>query len=553
MKDDYPQLAPLPADHLVPRELQPEYLSPDSLGPTVPLAEALCDQHVRLGRGDQPAIIDDTRGRALTFAELTEASSRLANALSELGVRPGERVAFRFPNRPEALIAAIAAWRLGAVVVPTPVQARESELRFFLEDTGATALIADGRDLHFDSVPAALEGTAVDLLITVDGPARADAHGWDKLLAAAAPTFSGPPAHPDGPAIIWHTGGTTGTPKACYHTQRRFLLGGYAVGLSTGVRAGERWCAAAPVGHALGFIYHTNFTLLHGATVVLVEDFGRAEAVLGAIAKHRVDTFTAVVASWARLKGALEAEPASFDASSLTRAFGMWQTASSSEVSDYWSKRGLELMNNFGSTAFATWVLVPRSGTPHRWGSLGQPSPGFDVRASDLEGASIGFVPQGEQGRMVVRGVTGLTYWNRLDLQARDVIDGWTVVDDLIAFDEHGNADYLGRTDYLISSAGYKIAPVEVETVLCRHPVVREVAVVGAPDPIRQEIVSAFVALHPGAIAGDDLRRELQDLVKRELSPYKYPRRIEFVDALPRDSVGKVQMRILADRARAGS
>ena len=540
----------MPAEYLVAPELQPEYLEADDLGPLRGLAEAMCDQHVSRGLGDTPAIIDHTRGRTLSYRELKAASSRLANALSAFGVTAGDRVAFRLPNRPEAIIVALAAWRLGAVVVPTPIQARAAELRFFIEDTGARVLVADGRDGHFDAVPEGVDGTSVEILVSVDGPVRAGADVWDDLLAAASPSFTGPPPHPDGLALIWHTGGTTGTPKGCYHTQRRYLLGGYAIGRSTGVAPGERWAAAAPLGHALGFIYHTNFTLQHGATIVLMEDFGRADVVLRAIAAERIGTFTSVFATWARLKDAIEAGEQA-DTSSLHRAYGMWQTASSANVSEFWRGRGLELMNNFGSTAFATWVLVPRPGEPFRRGSLGRPSPGFDVRAADLEARPVGFVEPGLQGRMAVRGVTGLTYWNLPALQARDVVDGWTMVDDLIAFDERGNADYLGRTDFLISSAGYKIAPVEVETVLSRHPSVREVAVVGAPDPIRQEIVSAFVAVQPGALADDALRAELQRLVKDELSPYKYPRRIEFIDALPRDGVGKVQTRILADRMRS--
>jgi 2-aminobenzoate-CoA ligase len=158
-------------------------------------------------------------------------------------------------------------------------------------------------------------------------------------------------------------------------------------------------------------------------------------------------------------------------------------------------------------------------------------------------------VPTGEPGRMAVKGPTGLTYWGRPDLQARDVREGWTLQDDLIQLDAQGNARYLGRTDFLISTAGYKVAPVEVETVLAGHPAVREVAVVGTPDPIRQEVVTAFVALVDGVVGGDHLKRELQSLVKSRLAPYKYPRRIEWLDALPRDSVGKVQPRQLIQLA----
>jgi 2-aminobenzoate-CoA ligase len=153
---------------------------------------------------------------------------------------------------------------------------------------------------------------------------------------------------------------------------------------------------------------------------------------------------------------------------------------------------------------------------------------------------------------MAVKGPTGLTYWRRPKLQARDVVDGWTLVDDMIRFDHAGNATYFGRTDFLISTAGNKVSPVEVENALTQHAAVREAGVVGAPDPLRVEIVAAFVALEPGVVGDQALVKELQDLVKASLSPYKYPRRVEFVDALPRDHVGKVQHGVLkqwAERA----
>jgi 2-aminobenzoate-CoA ligase len=316
---------------------------------------------------------------------------------------------------------------------------------------------------------------------------------------------------------------------------------------ATGIQAGQRWAAGAPVGHALGFIYHTIYTLLHGATIVMIEDFARPEVVLQAIARHRIDTFTAIAASWARMLEAIAADPDLGQLPSLRRAYAMWQSASSTEVYDAWKERGVELLNNFGSTAFATWILVPRAGEAFPPASLGRPSPGYVVAAIDPGAKGIVPVPVGEPGRMAVKGPTGLTYWRRPELQRRDVVEGWNLVDDLIRFDANGNASYLGRTDLIISTAGYKVAPVEVEEVLARHPAVREVAVIGAPDAMRQEIVTAFVALKPGFVASDDLRKELKDLVKRELSPYKYPRRIDFIEALPRDPVGKVQPRALKD------
>jgi 2-aminobenzoate-CoA ligase len=171
----------------------------------------------------------------------------------------------------------------------------------------------------------------------------------------------------------------------------------------------------------------------------------------------------------------------------------------------------------------------------------------------EIDGDPSRPVPTGTTGRMAVRGPTGLTYWNRPDLQRRDVVDGWTYSDDLIAFDDGGNATYLGRTDYLISTAGYKVPPGEVEEVLAKHPAVAEVAVVASPDPVRREVVMAFIATEPGVPGTDDLRRELQDLVKGKLAPYKYPRRIEFIEALPRDHVGKVRHSVVKEWAMRGA
>lgn len=551
MKDHYPDYPNIPPGVLVAPENQPDYLDVPGvrLADDSNLAAHIVDQPER---ADQVAAIHHEGGTALTFGDLARLSAQLANVLAARGIRPGERVAYRSSNRPEALIISLACWRLGAIVVPTPLQARASELRFLLNDTRASILIAYGKESAFEAVPEALQGADIEHRIVFGAePSESGWESWDALLERAAPTYSGPAISPDSLALIWHTGGTTGVPKACYHTQRRFLAGGYSFGQTTGSAPGQRWAAAAPLGHALGFIYHTIFTLLHGASVVLVEEFSRPEVMLTAIAEHKVDTFTAIAATWAGFMQTMEAEPSLDRLDSLRRAYAMWQSASSTEVSDAWKARGLELMNNFGSTAFATWILCPRAEETFPRTSLGKPAPGYEIIAIDPESRKVEPLPRGQTGRLTVRGATGLTYWDRHEAQARDVVDGWTLVDDLIRFEESGNAMYLGRTDFMISSAGYKIAPVEVEEVLARHAAVREVAVIGLPDPIRQEVVAAYVALKAGVEGSQQLKGELQNFVKAELAPYKYPRRIEFIERLPRDAVGKVQPRLLRDQAPA--
>jgi 2-aminobenzoate-CoA ligase len=560
MRDVYPPHPGLPADWLVPQRDQPEYLPL----PGAPVDEelnvgaALSDAHVTAGRGDVVALVHHESGERVTYAELARHSDRVAAALTALGVRVGDRVALHGPNRPDLVVAALGAWKAGGVVVPTPAQARAGELAYLLTDTRPAVLLTSTDGDVVGQVPAALAGMRgpVPLVFTLGAPtpqSRASGYGgWEQAAEAVWSRAPGParPARVGGDhvAVVWHTGGTTGRPKGCYHTHRRFLLAGHALGRALGTRPGEVWAAAAPMGHALGFLHSTVFTLLHGATVVLVERFTDAATVLAAVADHAVTTFTAIAATWSRLLTELEEHGTRSEPASLRRGFAMWQSASATSVYDGWRGRGIELLNNFGSTSFATWVLVPHGPGPVPRASLGRPAPGYEVVAVAPDARPVP-VPPGTPGRMAVRGPSGLTYWRRPHLQARDVVDGWTLVDDLIQLDDEGFAGYLGRTDFLISTAGYKVAPVEVEVVLARHPAVREVAVVGLPDPDRHQVVAAFVAVRDGHAADEGLRRELQDLVKRELSPYKYPRRVEFVPALPRDHVGKVQPRLLVGSA----
>jgi 2-aminobenzoate-CoA ligase len=549
MKDSYPRLDTLPHEWLTAPEDQPDYLELPGvvLDCGVDLGSAMCDAQVRAGRGEAVAIIHHESGRALTFAELAAASDRAAAAFSGLGIRPGDRIALRGANCPEMIIAAIAAWKIGAVVALIPALARVAEVEFFLADTQPRLLVLAQPEAT--EVLAAFGRVAGLTVVSVDG-ATPGALAWDELPAAGP--HPAVPADLDRVAIVWHTGGTTGRPKGCYHTQRRFLLGGLSLGQAAGAAPGQRWAAAAPIGHALGFIHSTNFTLLNGVTLVLVSDFTRPAAVLEALAEREVTQFTAIAATWGRLLELLEGGAAP-EPTALTRGFAMWQSSSAAEVADGWRRRGIELLNNFGSTAFATWVLVPPRDRTLPQATLGRPAPGYEVRALEPEPdgevrAVRRMVPAGEPGQMAVRGPTGLTYWRLPGKQRVDVRSGYSLQDDLIRFDDGGLAEYLGRTDFMISTAGNKVAPAEVETVLGRHPAVREAVVFGLPDATRQETVAAFVVVHPGVEPSAGLRRELQDFVKARLAPYKYPRRLDFIDAVPRDNVGKVQPRVLRER-----
>ena len=552
MRDVYPRLDTLPHSWLTAPEDQPDYLPVPgvTLDEGIDLGSMMCDVQVRRGLGSSVAIVHHESGRSLTFGELSAVTDRAAAGFATLGIRAGDRVALRGGNCPELVIAAIATWKIGAVVTLIPPLARAADVEFFLEDTEPRLVVL--MQPEGDEVWAVLDGVpGLTVVSSVTGQ-RPGAVVWDFLFSGTGPRPL-VEADLDRVAIVWHTGGTTGRPKGCYHTQRRFLLGGLSLGMATGAAPGQRWAAAAPMGHALGFIHGTNFTLLNGVTLVVVSGFARPAVMLEALARHEVTQFTAIAATWAGLLEALDAGEGP-EPTALRRGFAMWQSSSAAQVADGWRRRGIELLNNFGSTAFATWVLVPpvspvpSAGRPVPQASLGRPAPGYEVLAIDPD-LSQGPRPvvAGDPGRMAVRGPTGLTYWRLPGKQHTDVQFGCSLQDDLIRFDEDGLADYLGRTDFMISTAGHKIAPVEVETALVSHPAVREAVVFGLPDATRQEMVAAFVVLNQGFVASGVLRGELQDYVKSRLAPYKYPRRLDFIDAIPRDSVGKVQPRILKE------
>jgi 2-aminobenzoate-CoA ligase len=245
-----------------------------------------------------------------------------------------------------------------------------------------------------------------------------------------------------------------------------------------------------------------------------------------------------------------EANPGRYDLSALTGAYAPMLSVVSADVHEGWKRHGILLHNTMGSTQFATWFLTSPREKETPPGSVGRPSPGYEgtvIAAGTKEWKEM---PPDEVGLLAVRGPTGLTYWNRpAEFQERDVRNGWTVMDDLAKVDADGNFWYLGRSDFLINTAGFKVAPVEVEEVLGGHPSVAEVSVVGSPDPERGEVVTAWVVLEDGIEPDDELARSLQDYVKAAISPYKYPRRFVFTAALPRDLVSKVQVRELRDRS----
>jgi 2-aminobenzoate-CoA ligase len=556
MADLYPSYDTVPARWLVPPDDQPDYLEhPGSaVGDTVNLTDLLVDRHVREGRGDRVAIHLADDGSRHTYADLSRASAQLAHALQELGVRPGDRVAVRSPNRPEALIAFLAAWRLGAISVLTPAAARRDELRFFLEDTLAKVVVVANTGACMSELEAVdrADIPSVEHVIAYPDAAGTAHLSWDQLTAGRADTFEPAPHPADAVAVIWHTGGTTGIPKACYHTARRLVLAAECTAAGYGVADDDVHMFPAPVGHAAGWLSRATFSLVAGITFVELEDFSNPEKVLRAVGEHKVTWLLAMGTTWAQMLPIVENDRAAFDLSSLRRTYAPFITSNGRWLYDAWREHGLDLLNPVGSTAFAAWFFIPPNDGRTPPLSVWAPTDGWTARIVAPYTSPLEDVPPGEIGQLAVRGVSGLTYWNRPELQTRDVREGWTVTDDLYRVDEDGHYWYMGRSDMMITPGGHKVAPVEVEQALSAHEAVAEVAVTGAPDAERGQTVMAWVVLTAGTEPDDALRTELQRFVKDRLAPYKYPRRIVFMKQLPRDPLGKIVMKTLAGWANTG-
>lgn len=555
MKDVYPECKSIPAGWLVPPMAQPEYLESTimAVGDALDLTEFLVERHVREGRGDHVAIHLADDGASYTYAQLSASSARLAHALQDLGVRPGDRVAIRSPNRPEAVIAFLAAWRLGAITVLIPVAARRDELRFFLEDTRAKVLVVGNQGSCIDELQAIdrRELPWLEHVIAYPNASGTDYLPWDEFTAQRPDVFDARPRPADAIAVIWHTGGTTGTPKACYHTARRLALAGVHTVAGHNIGDDEVHLFPAPIGHAAGWLSRL-FTLVAGITLVELEDFTNPEKVLRAVTDYRVTWLLAMGASWARMLPAYESNPSGYNLSSVRGAYAPFITSNGKWLADAWRRHGLNLLNPIGSTAFAAWFVTPAGDGTTPPLSVGAPTPGWTTRIVAPYTSPLTDVPSGEIGQLAVRGVTGLTYWNRPDLQSRDVREGWTVTDDLVRVDSDGHYWYMGRADTMITPGGHKVAPVEVEQSLSAHDAVVEVAVTGAHDDRLGQTIVAWVVLAPGYLPDDAMRAELQQFVKDRLAPYKHPRRIVFLEQMPRDPLGKIVMKALARWAETG-
>ncbi|MDH4053202.1 MAG: AMP-binding protein [Rubrivivax sp.] len=544
--------------------------------PRFNIAQACCERWARETPGAVAirwAREDGSHGQC-TYAELQRDAARLAQGLRALGVRRGDRVAIVLPQRVETAVAHMAVYRLGAVAMPLSMLFGTEALAYRLQHSEAVAALVD------ESAVAALraarpECPALQAVVAVGGAAGQGDVEWAALLArggAAAPPVD---TRADDPAVLIYTSGTTGPPKGALIPHRALI------GNLTGFVCSQNWYPQddavfwSPADWAWtgGLMDALLPTLYFGREIVAWQGRFSPETAFELMQRYRVThTFLFPTALKAMMKAV--PEPQRRYRLSLRAVMSAGEAVGDAVFAYGRDRLGITINEMFGQTEINYIVGNcarsldatgrPAAGWPARPGSMGRPYPGHRIAVLDDDGRECA---RGTPGDVAVhrRDVHGhpdpvffLGYWkNDEATRAKytgDPADSWCRTGDMAVMDDAGYLWYQGRSDDMFKAAGYRIGPSEIENCLVKHPAVANAAVVPKPDPERGAVVKAYVVLAPGFVGDAALVEQLQRHVRGRLAPYEYPKEIEFIDALPMTTTGKVQRRVLRQREalRAG-
>jgi acetyl-CoA synthetase len=500
------------------------------------IAEAICDRHAWASPNIPALIIDDGAGKVDTwsFARLQQAANQLANLLRANGVGRGDIVAIHLPQCAESPIAHIAVQKLGAISLPIFNLFGPDAIRYRLIDSGAKVLITTAQS-HARNA-ASLEG-----IPTLRRVFLAGRDFWSELLPISD-QFTNVDTGSDDPALLMYTSGTTGNPKGVLHAARVLLghLPGVMVPHELFPQPGDRMWTPADWAWAGGLLDVLWPSLYHGVAVVgSARPKFDAEWVFRFMAEHNIrNVFMPPTA----LRLLRQLPPSATRPKPNLRSLGTGgETLGGDMIA--WGREtfGLTINEFYGQTECNLVVGNASSLFPVRPGSMGRAMPGHTVEIVDDAGNVL---PPNTPGIVAVKRpdpVMFLEYWKRPDATVEKFRGDWCLLGDVATKDADGYFWYQGRDDDLINSSGYRIGPDEIETSLMQHEAVLAAGVIGAPDPLRGEIVVAFVVPSAGHVGSRDLAATLQAYVKTRLAAHEYPREIIFVDELPTTITGKLR------------
>jgi acyl-coenzyme A synthetase/AMP-(fatty) acid ligase len=494
---------------------------------------------------DGPALIavdQDGRERRYDYSDIARLSDGLASALRARGVGKGDFVIVMLPRIPEWQISVVAALKLGAIPIPCIEMLTAKDLDYRVRNSGARAAIC-----RADHV-AKFAGLADMLDVRVSVGA---ADGWDEFetaIAGAPGGFEAAAIAAEDPAIMYYTSGSTGNPKGVLHASRGLYSWWVSAAYWLDLRRGDViWCTADTGWSKAGTSILFGPWARGACSLFYDGPFDPLER-LRLLERYRVNVYCAPATELVRVA---EQDVAAFDLTALRQTVSAGEAVSPVIAERWRAATGMPISEAYGQTE-SLMIVLNYPGETVKPGSMGRPSPGSRIEIIDAAGTIL---PAGEEGDIALLTPNPqlmLGYWQEPERTQGCFVDGpdgrWYLTGDRGARDEDGYIWYRGRLDDIINSAGYRIGPTEVENALLDHPDVAECAVVGKPDAARGEIVKAFVVLRAGREGTDELVKALQEHCRTLTAPYKYPREIAFIEALPKTLTGKIKRRELRDK-----
>ena len=514
-------------DNLPNLDLQPDYvfleLPQFQRSEMLNCVDRLLDQHIREGRGDTICI--RTFETTWTYQDLYDKSNQIAHVLvNDLGLVPGNRVLIRSANNPMMVACWFAILKAGGIVVATMPLLRSKELTTIIDCAEISHALCD-IDLAEE-----MQLVKSDFIKSICYYGNSQ---LEELMASKPKTFDNYNSKSDAVALIGFTSGTTGLPKMTAHFHKDILNICEAFPqYSLQPTENDIFTGSPPLGFTFGLGGLVLFPMYFGASTFLIEK-PSPDSLLKAIEEHKITICFTAPTAW-RI---ITTKANEFEISSLRKCVSAGENLPLKVWQDWYNATGLKIIDGIGATEMLH-IFISSNEKNMKPGATGVAITGYEAKVIDNNGNQV---PTNEPGRLVVRGITGCKYLNRIEKQKEYVVNGWNSTGDIFRQDEDGYFWFVARGDDMIISSGYNIGAVEVESVLLTHEDVLECAVVGLPDEERGMLVYAHIVLKDKSKATDDMKCHIQQWFKEVAAPYKYPRVINFTEALPKTETGKIQ------------